>query len=164
MRMKTPSFFPTRSGRTQGFTLIELLIVIAIIGILAAILIGFFIRDYRNTQVRDGAIQILTDLRQLRGQAQRTSANTNATVTGTVGSPKATYSFTLGGTTTSRSLSAPIQVAPYTGYGQTVIYSAPYGELSGSGVIWAISSTLTSKVLYVKTVGVTGKVILSATP
>jgi len=150
--------------RQQGFTLIELLVVMVIIGIVASILIGFFVSAYRNTQVRDGAVQLVSDLRQIRSQAQRTSANTSASISGTTATPLATYSITSSGQTTSRTLTTPIRVAPYTGYAQTVTYSAPYGELSGNGVIWEVSSSVVSRKFYVKTIGVTGKVILSATP
>lgn len=152
------------SRHVRGFTLIELLIVMVIVGIIAAILLGFFIGAYRKTQLRDGAVQVLTDVRQLRSQAQRTSVNSTATLSGSVGAPALTYSTTMAGTTTTKTLSAPVRVAPYTGYDQTVTYSAPYGELSGSGVIWEVSSSLISDKLYVKTVGVTGKAVLSATP
>lgn len=163
MRQNFPSI-QRNSRHARGFTLIELLIVMVIIGIVATILLGFFIGAYRKTQLRDGAVQILTDVRQIRSQAQRTSVNSTATLSGSVGAPALTYSLTMAGTTTTKTLLAPISVAPYTGYGKTVTYSAPYGELSGSGVIWEVSSSVTSDKLYVKTVGVTGKAVLSATP
>jgi type II secretion system protein H len=66
-----------------GFTLIELLIVMAIVGIVASILAGFFIGSLRKTQLRDGAVQLLTDLRQARSQAQRTSQGSKVTLAST---------------------------------------------------------------------------------
>lgn len=163
-----------RDPRTVGgFTLVELLIVMVIVGIVATILLGFFTSAYRKTQLRDGAVQLVTDLRQARLQAQRNSADSVVTLQSTAtASPKSVYTTQWGtAAPVSRTLSTPVQVAPYTSgtvaYNQ-VTYTAPYSELGGSaaaiGVIWEVSSPVTSSKLYVKTVGVTGKVILSDTP
>lgn len=164
----------------QGFTLIELLIVMVIIGIVASILLGFFVNSLRKTQLRDGAIQLLTDMRQARSQAIRTSQTSSVVLDSTAqASPSLTYTLSWSnGTsvvTTPRTLTAPIRVAPYTSTSgaNSLYYSGPYGELTNSagaganavsGVIWEISSSVISNKLYVKTVGVTGKVILSASP
>ncbi len=170
----TPSVVNSRPVR--GFTLIELLIVMVIIGIVATILLGFFGNSYRKTQLRDGAFQVLTDLRQARAQALRTSQNSSVTLTSTaVATPDARYTlvWSSGGAsptsiTTNRTLASPIRVAPYTtspvSSARTITYTGPYGEVTGTGVVWEISSTVISDKLYVKAVGVTGKVILSATP
>jgi prepilin-type N-terminal cleavage/methylation domain-containing protein len=155
----------------RGFTLIELLIVIAIIGILSVALVAFSANSIRKTQLRDGAVQVLTDLRQARAQAQKTSQGSTITLdSGAVGSPLATYSTQWGGaaSSTPRSLSSPIRIAPYTtspiNSGRSISYSAPYGEVTDTGIVWEISSTLIPDKLYVKAVGVTGKVILSELP
>jgi len=170
----------SRSSSRQGFTLIELLIVMVIIGIVASILIGFFVTNLRKAQLRDGAIQLLTDVRQARSQAIRTSQGSFVTLASTSQtSPSKTYttswstSGTVGApTSATRTLTDPIRVAPVTSVSSnTVAYSAPYGEatnLSGTtasavnGIVWEVSSTVISDKLYIKTVGVTGKVILSA--
>ncbi|WP_407539675.1 GspH/FimT family pseudopilin [Deinococcus radiomollis] len=147
----------------------------AIIGIVASILTGFFVNNLRKAQLRDGAVQLLTELRQARSQAQRTSQNSTVTLTSTAySSPNKGYSTAWGGSSAqSRTLTDPIRVAPYVGGTITtttnsIIYSTPYGEVTGgaavSGIVWEISSTVISDKLYVKAVGVTGKVILSATP
>lgn len=165
-----------RSEHRQGFTLIELLIVIAIVGIVASILTGFFISNLRKVQLRDGAVQLLTDLRQARSQAQRTSQGSSVTLTSTsYSSPKAGYTTVWGSgspqTTTSKSLTAPIQVAAYIGgtitasnNSNSIVYSSPYSEVTGTGIVWEVSSTVIPDKLYVKAVGVSGKVILSASP
>lgn len=165
--------FPSRPDRrAHGFTLIELLVVMVIIGIVASILIGFFVSGFRKTQLRDGAVQLLTDMRQVRSQAQRTSMGGSVALTSTTPStPLKTYATYLGNgtatpTKTDRTLSDPIRVAPYTSGAAyaTLAYSAPYGDVTATGVVWVVSSSVISDKLYVKAVGVTGKVILSATP
>jgi prepilin-type N-terminal cleavage/methylation domain-containing protein len=160
-----------RRTKIQGFTLIELLIVMVIVGIVATILLGFFVTNLRKTQLRDGAVQLMADMRQARSQAQRTSQGSSVILTSTsVGSPSKTYRTQWGGaaTPTTKTLSDPIRVAPFTtapvNSGNSLSYSAPYGEVTGTGVVWEISSTVIPNKYYVKAVGVTGKVILSATP
>lgn len=168
--MLRPSHAPLRRSLT-GFTLIELLVVIAIIGILSAALVAFSANSLRKTQLRDGAVQVLADLRQARSQAQRSSQGSSVTLSSVaVASPSATYTTQWGGaaTATTRSLSGLIRVAPYTtspiNSARTISYGAPYGEVTGTGIVWEISSTAISNKLYVKAVGVTGKVVLSDTP
>jgi prepilin-type N-terminal cleavage/methylation domain-containing protein len=161
--------------RTQGYTLIELLVVLVIIGIVASILIGFFVGAYRKTQLRDGAVQLLADMRQTRSQAQRTSQGGTVTLTSTAPTvPSAIYTTvwkdgSATPVTSTRTLPAPVRVAPYTvttaaNKSNVLSYSAPYGDAAAPGIIWEVSSTVISDKLYVKAVGVTGKVILSATP
>lgn len=161
------------SRTVRGFTLIELLIVMAIIGIVASILTGFFVNNLRKAQLRDGAVQVLTDLRQARSQAQRTSQSSTVTLTSVAySSPDKRYTTVWGGgSPQSRTLTDPIRVAAYvggtitaSGNSNSISYSAPYSEVTGTGIVWEISSTVIPDKLYVKAVGVTGKVILSASP
>ncbi|WP_424949746.1 pilus assembly FimT family protein [Deinococcus sp.] len=157
----------------RGFTLIEVLIVLVIVGIVTAVLVAFSADSYRKTQLRDGATQLVADLNRARGQAQRSSTDSVVTIDGAAGTPFATYKTTWGGnvagvapTPVNRSLADPIRVAPYNAsYLPTITYSAPYGEINSAiGIVWEVSSLSTSAKLYIKSVGVTGKVILSATP
>ena len=151
-----------------AFTLVELLAVIAIVGIITAVIVAFSADSYRKTQLRDGASQLVADLNRARAQAQRTSSNSVVTLTAAVGSPDANYSTRWAGaaTATSKILPASIRVAPYSStYSQSAItYSAPYGEVPVTGIVWEVSSLSTATKLYIKAVGVTGKVMLSATP
>ncbi|MGY2894472.1 pilus assembly FimT family protein [Deinococcus sp. UYEF24] len=162
------------SRRVRGFTLIELLVVMVIIGIVATILIGFFVTSYRKTQLREGAVQILTDLRQARSQAQRVSQGSLVSLdsTATMTAPKKNYTTVWGSgspqTTTNRTLTDPVRVAPYTGgtinSANNISYTAPYGEVLANGIVWEVSSTVIPDKLYVKAVGVTGKVVLRPYP
>ena len=173
-RTQTTRLSPSlpNSRRVRGFTLIELLVVMVIIGIVASILIGFFVTSYRKTQLRDGAVQILTDLRQARSQAQRVSQGSSVTLdsAATMTAPKKNYTTVWGSpqTTTARTLTDPVRVAPYTGgtinSANSISYSAPYGEVLANGIVWEVSSTVIPDKIYVKAIGVTGKVVLSASP
>lgn len=146
--------------------------VLSIVGILATVLYAFSANALYKTQLRDGALQVVNDLRQARSQAQRTSQGSTVTLTSTaVDVPSAQYSTQWGaGTQTAVAQMLPnsVQVAPYStapiNSPNTLNYSAPYSEVTATGVVWEISSPRTSSKLYVKAVGVTGKVILSATP
>ena len=52
-----------KSSRTQGFTLVEIMIVVAIIGLLAAIAIPNFVRARQNSQKN----ACINNLRQIDG-------------------------------------------------------------------------------------------------
>ena len=152
-----------------AFTLVELLVVIAIVGIITTVIVAFSADSYRKTQLRDGATQLVADLNRARTQAQRTSADSVVTLTAAaVGSPDDKYSTKWAGaaTATDKALPASIRVAPYNStYSLNAIrYSAPYGEVTVTGILWEVSSLSTTTKLYIKAVGVTGKVMLSATP
>jgi len=116
----------------------------------------------------------MTELRQARAAAQRSNQSSTVTLTSTSSTvPKGTYTVQVGGaaTATTRSLPANVQAAPYkpastSQYPNSAVYTAPYAEMGGAGavtgVIWEVSSTQSSRRWYIKTVGVTGKVMLSA--
>jgi prepilin-type N-terminal cleavage/methylation domain-containing protein len=176
-------FLPSCSKTNRGFTLIELLVVIAIVGIVTAAIVTFSARSFRESQLRDGAAQLVADLNRARSQSQRTSSDSLVRLSGTFGNPNQNYTTQWAGATaqSSKALPNPIRVAPQAvGLPNVIKYAAPYGEITNataaetgagnvgtgaiSGAILEISSLSTTSRLYVKVVGVTGKVILSATP
>jgi prepilin-type N-terminal cleavage/methylation domain-containing protein len=65
--------------KTQGFTLVEIMIVVAIIGLLAAIAIPNFVRA-RATSQKNGCIN---NLRQIDGAKQQWALENNAVDTST---------------------------------------------------------------------------------
>jgi prepilin-type N-terminal cleavage/methylation domain-containing protein len=154
----------------QGFTLIEVLVVLAIVGILLGIVLFNSLSAQRKTQLRDAATQLAADLNRARGQAMRTSTDAKVTLCSsltacsTPPAGKTAYYQTnwSGDGAVTKTLPSGVQVAIYGSSAASITYGAPNGEVSGNGLLWTVSSPATTAVLYLKAVGLTGKVIISA--
>ena len=72
-----------RTSRRAGFTLVEIMIVVAIIGLLAAIAIPNFVRARATSQ----ANACINNLRQIDGAKQQWALENNQTATATPGAP-----------------------------------------------------------------------------
>jgi prepilin-type N-terminal cleavage/methylation domain-containing protein len=81
-----------KRNRTQGFTLVEIMIVVAIIGLLAAIAIPNFVRARTTSQMN----ACINNLRQIDGAIQQYALENNVVAAGAV---------------------TPLNVVPYLGRG-----------------------------------------------
>lgn len=168
---------PAPPGRVHGFTLLELLIVMLMVGVVAAALLYNQNRNRQRQVLREGVYQVISELIRARSQAQVTSRS--STVSVVVADPaNRTFRVATGGNAAvTRPLPAnltlracaPLAVAgsasicgPSTASSSvTVEFQPPYGTLDAAGNVWQVTSTALGESLYVKVVGVTGKVILS---
>lgn len=142
-----------------GFTLLELLVIMAILGIIAGIFGLFLIRALRQNELRDAAYQLISDLRRARSGAQKTGVdNVVEIVPNTSG-----YSLKVGdGAASARTLPNRVRINPV-GATTLLTYRPPFGTLSANGISWKLTSPADPNLnLWVKAIGITGKVMLSA--
>ena len=143
----------------KGFSLIELLIVIAIMGILAAMGTALQQRAVQRARIQSATAQLAADLERARSSAQKSNTSASLSVASTTAH---SYSLTLNGQATTIDLPSQTQVqvaAPL-----SITYTAPFGEVATTAMftVRAVGSSLPP--LYVKVIGVTGKVVQSANP
>ncbi len=131
----------------QGFTLIELMIVVAIIGILAAIAIPAY-QDYTVKAKVQEAVSISAPARTAVGLACSEASLSAATMT-TLGLAAAyTGKYVSALTVTGTTASAAVITITMKGIGsnitagQTIIYTA---ACTATGTKWVISGTVASK-------------------
>lgn len=143
-----------------GFTLLEMLMVLVILGILTGVMAFNLLGNLRRTEVRNAAAQVMNDLRLARMNAQKTGLVSPVTIVNGTGGYTAQ---TNAGAVQIKTLENGVTLwATTSTNGFQVAYRPPFGTLDTIGLVWEVRSRAAQvPSLYIKVVGVTGKVILS---
>ncbi len=140
----------------KGFTLLELLIVIAIIGILAAISASLFTRLSAKQRVAEAQNAVAYELSTARSQTRRFALKRQVRWTAN------SMTVLNSANTTLKTIPIPNGVT-LSSAGTSVVYSPPYGRTDAASTSQEITLTgaygITAKV---RIIGVTGKVVKNA--
>ena len=118
------------SSRKAGFTLVEIMIVVAIIGLLAAIAIPNFVRSRSTAQMN----ACINNLRQIDGAKQQWALETGQAATATVAADGSTVKPYLGRGATGALPSCPIDPAKAwaSSYGVNTVATPPTCKIQGA--------------------------------
>ncbi|MXV19967.1 prepilin-type N-terminal cleavage/methylation domain-containing protein [Deinococcus xianganensis] len=152
--------------RPAGFTLLEVLIVVAIVGILAALGLGSYSRWRASSAVGEGTQVFTQAVNAARTGAKRLNTCQEVLLTAASASPSLTVraypGSTCSGTPTTRTLNLPagVQASLDTGT-NSLSFRAPYGSTDAAPaqfkVFWAADPAITR---LVRVTGIFGKVIV----
>ncbi|WP_342770219.1 prepilin-type N-terminal cleavage/methylation domain-containing protein, partial [Meiothermus luteus] len=140
----------------KGLSLLELVVVVAVLGVLLGV--GFVsLQSYRqNLAIREAALQVATELMNIRQQARRLSLD-HVFEARQGGS---TYQVGPAGALMERSLPAGVVFQRVPAGGRVTFY-APYGRVSAANSTYELQGP-GARVLQVNIVGSTGKVVVRA--
>lgn len=138
----------------SGLTLVEFLLVLAILGVMVALIGPSLIRLRDVSLVRQGAAEFATALRTARSEAQRY----NTPVVFKLGSDSASYTLTRSGAVRTFTLPEGVK-AVNVGTVAEVAYQPPYGTVATTGAAFRIERDATTRKTVVGVVGLTGKVV-----
>ena len=168
MRNKHPTHLGS-TRRVRGFTVLELMIVLVVIGIIGAIFSYTLFNSFQSSLVQQGATQLAADLNRAKSLSQRSTTNSSVTISATGASNTYTTQWinaSTGGILIQTStLPNGISVSlPSTNGGSNIVtFSPPFGTQDAVGEVWVVSGASRVPPLYVKVIGVTAKVVISAT-
>ena len=118
-------------GDEQAFTLVEIMIVVAIIGLLAALAVPSFIKNRKQSQGR----RIMNDARQIDAAINAWAMEVSASDGSIVDVPAAAKYTAAGSINTTDLLGNAYSIGPV-GTSQLAIATATKSSLDGVGIDW----------------------------